>query len=733
MKVIRNLHFILCFVLGYGSAQNVYDARQSVILQATVQENPPVIRLDWVLDTANGGYTIWRKAKEENFWRDSLAVLGSGSTTWSDSTVSPEKGYEYQVIKSLPAFPYGDGSANSGAGYIYAGIKIPPTHFSGICLIVVDDTYKNLLTAEINRLQDDLEADGWKPQVIFVNRKDSVSIVKSRIKSWAISNPADNQALFLLGRVPVPYSGEIAPDGHHSDHRGAWPCDGYYADLDGLWTDQTVNISSAASSRNYNKPGDGKFDQNVIPSSVRLQVGRVDFSNMSKFPESEEQLLRRYLDKDHAWRRGKISIEERGLVDNNFRDIEGLGQSGWMNFAPMFGLANVKDLPYHQTLSNQSYLWSYGCGGGGPESASDISSTSSFAKDSLLNIFTMMFGSYFGDWDYPNNFLRAAIASRTCLASTWGNRPVWFLHHMAMGAHIGYSTQMTMNNRGIYKPRYYGGYVSTALMGDPTIKMHVHRPVESLTASQDGLNIRLEWVDPAGSSGYFIYKKTANDSTYKLLNPIPVNGNNYIDACAEKGYVTYMVRSTSIKTSGSGSYSILSAGERVSINSEPTPFFAQSQIVHSDPARNNGSIKIFPKGGCTPYQYIWNTGQTTEEIKSLAPGTYCVTITDCMGCSIIHCATVDLSSSLELLPGMVHAILYPNPARDHFVLQLTFSELQDVHLYLTNLQGKKIDDRHESGKEINLKWNTQALSPGLYWLNIVSAKGHVTIPFIHFL
>ena len=95
--------------------------------------------------------------------------------------------------------------------------------------------------------------------------------------------------------------------------------------------------------------------------------------------------------------------------------------------------------------------------------------------------------------------------------------------------------------------------------------------------------------------------------------------------------------------------------------------------------------------------------------------------------------TVDLSSSLELLPGMVHAILYPNPARDHFVLQLTFSELQDVHLYLTNLQGKKIDDRHESGKEINLKWNTQALSPGLYWLNIVSAKGHVTIPFIHFL
>lgn len=101
----------------------------------------------------------------------------------------------------------------------------------------------------------------------------------------------------------------------------------------------------------------------------------------------------------------KMPAMERGLVDNNFPSfIAGIGQVGWCNFSAMFGYANVKDVQYRQTLSNESYMWSYGAGGGGPESASDISSTSNFTTDSLQTIFTMIFGSYFGDWDYPNDF-----------------------------------------------------------------------------------------------------------------------------------------------------------------------------------------------------------------------------------------------------------------------------------------------------------------------------------------
>ena len=570
---------IFCLTFSVN-CQNIYDARQSVMLEATVQENPPRINLKWVADTANGGYTIWRKAKYDTSWGDSIAVLGASSTSWIDTNVIIGMDYEYQIKKSLPKFPYGNGKPNFGAGYLYSGIKIPPTHFRGACLLVIDSSFKNALQPEIKRLIGDLESDGWQGSELYVSKVDPVTKVKSSIKTWAQIQKDSNLAVLLLGRVPVPYSGEIAPDGHQNDHRGAWPCDGYYACLDGEWTDNKVNINSPGY-RQDNIPGDGKYDNNTFPAKLKLQIGRVDFANMDKFPESEEQLLRRYLNKDHQWRIGKMPMMERALVDNNFGDIEGLGESGWKNFTAMFGKANVKDIQYRQTLLNQSYMWSYGCGGGGPESASDISSTTSFTTDSLQTAFTMLFGSYFGDWDYPNNFLRGAIASRTCLASTWGNRPVWFFQHMALGEHIGYSAKATMSNTGLYWPPYYGIYVHSALMGDPTLRMHMFRPIENLIAVQQGLHVKLTWQDPVNALGYFVYRKSESDSVYTLLNKVPVTTTMFIDSCAGNGQLSFMVRSMELKTSGSGSYYNLSAGVRASVLSDPGPFKAVADFASS--------------------------------------------------------------------------------------------------------------------------------------------------------
>lgn len=64
-----------------------------------------------------------------------------------------------------------------------------------------------------------------------------------------------------------------------------------------------------------------------------------------------------------------------------------------------------------------------------------------------------------------------------------------------------------MNNTGLYQFAYNGGWVHTALMGDPTLRMHILAPVENLSAQQDNQHIRLEWDDPANALGYFVYKK----------------------------------------------------------------------------------------------------------------------------------------------------------------------------------------------------------------------------------
>ncbi|MCX6304741.1 MAG: T9SS type A sorting domain-containing protein [Bacteroidetes bacterium] len=48
---------------------------------------------------------------------------------------------------------------------------------------------------------------------------------------------------------------------------------------------------------------------------------------------------------------------------------------------------------------------------------------------------------------------------------------------------------------------------------------------------------------------------------------------------------------------------------------------------------HNGSIDLSVTGGTTPYGYVWNTSQTTQDITGLYPGDYSVAVTDANGCS----------------------------------------------------------------------------------------------------
>ena len=98
--------------------------------------------------------------------------------------------------------------------------------------------------------------------------------------------------MYLLGHIPVPYSGTYCqdaqylypPDGHAAtdpnSHCGAWPADVYYGDVDGVWTDETVQNTSSAYPRLHNVPDDGNFDQNALPSDLELAIGRLDFSEL---------------------------------------------------------------------------------------------------------------------------------------------------------------------------------------------------------------------------------------------------------------------------------------------------------------------------------------------------------------------------------------------------------------------------------------------------------------------
>ena len=89
--------------------------------------------------------------------------------------------------------------------------------------------------------------------------------------------------------------------------------------------------------------GDGVFDQQTVPDDgdgkpVELMVGRVDMHGLSDFSESETELLRRYLDKDHAFRTGQVAVERKARIRDRFaRTYSSTG--AWQTMSGFFGPA----------------------------------------------------------------------------------------------------------------------------------------------------------------------------------------------------------------------------------------------------------------------------------------------------------------------------------------------------------------------------------------------------------
>jgi gliding motility-associated-like protein len=66
---------------------------------------------------------------------------------------------------------------------------------------------------------------------------------------------------------------------------------------------------------------------------------------------------------------------------------------------------------------------------------------------------------------------------------------------------------------------------------------------------------------------------------------------------------------------------------------QPQPFENNSQAQAPD-CMNNGNIILNISGGTSPYNYLWNTGQTNIGIAQLGAGEYSVIVTDAKNCSI---------------------------------------------------------------------------------------------------
>ncbi len=597
-------YFTLCIAtfltVNYLHAQTSLDSagKYTIMAEAQVQQTPPQITLNWQPLTNGTTISIYRKTKKGTLWGNPIANLGIGATSYTDNSVSPDSAYEYYLFKN--------GGSVLSTGYIYAGIRVPAIHNRGTLLCLVDSTFTDSCKSEIEQLINDISGDGWAVLRADFARTATDVTIKNHILAQKQAHPSLS-AVLLIGHLAVPYSGDLNPDAH-TDHKGAWPADVFYGELDGSWTDNAVNNTTASRATNDNIPGDGKWDQSTVPSAVDLQVSRIDFANMPAFAKTEIEMMRSYLNKNHAYKTGALQVTKKQVIDDNFGISTGepFAANG-LRLSSLIGRSNTASGDFLGTLDTGNRQWAYGCGGGSYTSCSGVGNTAAFTSKNINAIYTMLFGSYFGDWDAQNNLLRAPLCTdEPALASCWAGRPHWFFHHMALGENIGYSTLLTQNNSGggpLYNVYYNNAHqgVHIALMGDLTLRTEYVKPASNLSiTSTPTAGAILNWsasAEPA-LDGYYVYRSDSALGTYTLRSGL-VTGTTFTDSFGTAGTKYYMVRAAKLQATPSGNYYNLSLGAGSSANiSYPMPdnieevIAAQSLSLYPNPGGNTVHLSL---------------------------------------------------------------------------------------------------------------------------------------------
>lgn len=596
--MLRTILSALVFLLAHETLSAQPTRPYSHEATAELQTSPPRITVRWKPNSQATQTFLYRKQVGDLQWT-LTQTLPATDSVYVDSSIQAGTAYEYYISSNT-----GGGNPDAWA-VIGSGIDLPADPNFGPVLLIIDSAYAQPLVGELAAYQEVLSAEGWQVLTSFVHPdSENVQSIKTLITQTRQTHP-NLRGVVLLGHIPVPYSGELNPDAHN-DHIGAWPADLYYGEFDGNWTDANVNNTSASRSANHNVPGDGKFDPSELAqvgSPVDIFVGRVDFHDLPAFSLSDTLLLQRYLQKNIAFRRGDVAYTRRGLVEDNFGVLSGFeafAVNGFSAFAGFFGPDSVREEDFRPTLQNNNYLWAYGTGGGSYSSAGGIINSNQLSNDSLQTVFTMLFGSYFGDWDSQNNLMRAALASRgNILTCSWAGRPNWHYHTMGAGRPIGESFLLSVNNTTIgatpqqYAAGFGAGGVHIALMGDPTLRMLPFAgPTawDTLFTVEDSIRLRWQAAPDTTIDGYFVYRAVHPDSQYIQLTPQPVQDTTWLDTLPIDGLNAYRVYAARLEETASARFWNLSPGLRDTISIDLDTLITQRQ----EPTAALAAARVFP-------------------------------------------------------------------------------------------------------------------------------------------
>ena len=583
MKQLTCFIAILILLISFTSVHaQTYAESRAVAAYAVINKTTPSITLNWESTSGTVSFKVYRRALGNKNWGTALRTLAPTETSYEDLDITVSTVYEYSIVKltNITDPLSVSGASIQGFSYVSAAIEKPAIHSNGIMWVLTAKNIDDSMPTEIETLKTDLAADGWNVYSETINETAVVSDVKALIESKRSTTGCD--AVYLVGHIPVPYSGVYCqdatylypPDGHNeidpNSHCGAWIADVYYGTTSGSWTDSD-STTLAKRPENDNLIGDGKFDNHRIPGEVGIAVGRVDFYNLPQFTKSEVELTRQYLNKAHDFKIAQTQVAKQGIVEDNFAGAaEGFSSAAIRDFTAIAGENGIVRGDLFQTTRTDDYLMAYVCGGGSYVSCSGVGYTDSFTVNNAA-VFNHIFGSFFGDFDIKNNFMRASLATdKLGLTCIWSGRPKWVTHTLALGENYADATRRSQNNWLDYDGNYFQNGAHMALLGDPSLRHDMIYPPSNVILAANGSNnaVDISWTATTETdiTGYHVYRSHKPSGGFILLNTLPVSNTTFTDDSPYDGTNHYMVRATKETATGSGSYMNLSLGVSEEIN-----------------------------------------------------------------------------------------------------------------------------------------------------------------------
>ncbi|MEM9547611.1 MAG: T9SS type A sorting domain-containing protein, partial [Bacteroidota bacterium] len=449
--------------------------------------------------------------------------------------------------------------------------------------------------------------------------------------------------------------------------------------------------------------------------------GRIDFSNLPIFEEDEYQLLKRYLEKNIAYRTGQTAVRQKAVIHNINPWIGALGQNGIRNFSTIVGPENIEYDAFDAAWED-SYMWLYAASSGFHDILFTVTSSEEFANRPLRAVFTNFFGSRFGNYDYENNLLRSALGSGDVLSSCWVGAPHWYFHPMAMGYSLGHSTVTTQNNDIIYSSGNNVKSIHVNLLGDPTLKLYPMQKVENLSAQEQPTFVDLNWTGTTDATGYYVYRKKEGDLEFEVLNVDPILDHTYMDYCPDPDQTyTYMVRGTSLEMTPSGSYNNLSTGAMYSLSTsiDHSPkaafelIFEEDDLLLLNQSLNTDSISISGIEEVIELEdsrFLLNNPTNGDIITLLAYNR----------CGVDSTSQEIILSSIEEDQHSLDISVFPNPVYSSLNIK---SNEPILRWTLMSYNGEFIKDEKVDSTSISI--DVTEIAAGVYLLFVSTTEGEI--------